>query len=542
MSAATAPQLSGGALAVPGGGEAPRLPPVSVIVPVKNDPANLDLCLEALKASDHPDFEIVVIDDGSTDDSGEVAAGHGARVIRQEESTGPAAARNAGARAARHPYLFFIDADVCVRPDTLRRGAEAFAADPTVDAIFGSYDASPGASNLISQYRNLLHHFVHQEGRREAFTFWSGCGAIKRSVFLELGGFDTGYDNPSIEDIELGARLRSGGRRVLLVKELQAQHLKRWTLRGMVATDVFQRAIPWTLLLLSEGHLPQDLNLRTSQRLSVLFTFGLGLMFLLGSWIYQNLLLVPLAVLLGIVLVDRFTLGRPVPALLRILIVVAGLATVAAVFWGLASGRGQIQLWLLLSLGLLVGIVVLNLRFYVFLAKLKGPLFLPLAVPLHILYFLYGGLGFALAAGWYAVAGHRLGLGVERSVGRLEAGRAAGSGIRETVENRLRQAFARFDPVALGGAVGAVAAVGLFLATAVLLLRPEELKGPTLSLLGQYFYGYEVSWSGSVIGALEAGVGGFAFGYVLAQTINLLVSTAETALRSELEKIRDSDG
>ncbi len=521
--------------------EQPRLPPVSVVVPVHNDPASLDLCLKALEASDHPDFEIIVVDDGSTDRSGEVAANHGTRLIRRSEASGPAAARNAGAREARHPYLFFIDADVCVQPDTLRRGVEVFAGDPTVDAIFGSYDASPRARNLISQYRNLLHHFVHQNSRQEAFTFWSGCGAIKRSVFLEMGGFDTGYDKASIEDIELGSRLREAGRRVVLVKECQAKHLKRWTLWGMIETDVLQRAIPWTLLLLYEGHLPHDLNLKTSQRLSVLLTFGLTATFLLGSWFYHSLLLVPLAVLLGVVLIDRWTLGRPVPALLRILIVLAGLATVAVMLRGLVSGEGQIQLWLLLSLASLLGLVLLNLRFYVFLAKLKGPLFLSLAIPLHILYFLYGGLAFALAAAWYATGGRHLGLGLRRSLGDYMEGRAARLETREILDERLRQAFAHYDPVALGGAVGAIAAGGLFLATAVLLLRPEELKGPTLSLLGQYLFGYEVSWSGSLIGLLEAGAGGFAFGYVQARMINLLVSTAEIALRRELETIRDSD-
>ena len=103
------------------------------------------------------------------------------------------------------------------------------------------------------------------------------------------------------------------------------------------------------------------------------------------------------------------------------------------------------------------------------------------------------------------------------------------------LEDRVREAFARYDPVALGGAVGIVAAVGLFTATVILLLRPEEPKGPTLSLLGQFLVGYEVSWLGSAVGLVEAGIFGFAYGYVLARILNALVSFAETALRRDLE-------
>ena len=103
------------------------------------------------------------------------------------------------------------------------------------------------------------------------------------------------------------------------------------------------------------------------------------------------------------------------------------------------------------------------------------------------------------------------------------------------IEERLRDAFARYDPVALASAIGTVAAIGLFLATAGLLLRSEEPQGPTLSLLGHYFFGYDVSWAGGVVGALEAGAVGFGFGYLLARLLNGVVSLVETSLRRDLE-------
>jgi len=317
-------------------------PAISVIVPVRNDPENLELCLRALDASAYPAYEVIVVDDASIDATAEVARRHGVRLIRQETRSGPAAARNRGAAAARHPYLFFVDADVCVQPETLHLVAVKFLGAPSVDAFFGSYDASPGAPNFLSQYRNLLHHWVHQAGKEDASSFWSGCGAIKRSVFLDQGGFDTSYANASVEDIELGSRLRRAGHRVELVKSLQVKHMKRWSLWRMIRTDVRQRGIPWTKLLLRQGKIPDDLNLRHSQRLSALLAAGLVATLALGPW-YHHL----------------------------------------------------IRLWSLVALACLLGIVVLNLRFYLFLSRVKHPLFALLVVPFHVLYYLYSSLAFA---------------------------------------------------------------------------------------------------------------------------------------------------
>jgi GT2 family glycosyltransferase len=256
----------------------PRRPSLSVVVPVRDGGRDFERCLRRLRDSRAADYELIVVDDGSTDDSSGVARRAGAVVARLERAQGPAAARNLGARRASAPLIFFLDADVAVHPDAIARGLARFDDDPGLAALFGSYDDEPAAPGVVSQYRNLLHHFVHQQGRFEAdvrpvHTFWTGCGMIRREVFLTFGGFDPRlYPRPAIEDIELGYRLTRAGHRIVLARDVLATHMKRWTLREMIRTDIFRRGVPWMLLLKRTGTVETDLNVKSTQKLCVALT------------------------------------------------------------------------------------------------------------------------------------------------------------------------------------------------------------------------------------------------------------------------------
>ena len=94
---------------------------ISIIVPVYNNPRDLRECLSALIGSSCSGSEIIVVDDGSTDDTFSVAAGMGVAVLRLARNSGPAAARNFGVRHARGDILFFVDADVVVMPGAVSR-------------------------------------------------------------------------------------------------------------------------------------------------------------------------------------------------------------------------------------------------------------------------------------------------------------------------------------------------------------------------------------------------------------------------------------
>lgn len=252
---------------------------LSVVVPARDAGETLAACVSALVKEAGEGTEIVVVDDASAEaveeTLGELVRSGTIRVVRLDARRGAAGARNAGARAARGELLFFVDADVVLAPGGIER-ARAALDDPAIDAVIGSYDDEPAAQTTVSLFKNLAHHHFHQRSGAEATTFWGACGAIRREAFEAAGGFDEKrFVAPSIEDVELGARLVAAGRRIRLDPGLRVRHLKRWTLRSLVATDVVRRAIPWTRLILERGGVPANLNFSADQRVATLIALGL---------------------------------------------------------------------------------------------------------------------------------------------------------------------------------------------------------------------------------------------------------------------------
>ena len=215
---------------------------LSVVIPATDRPATLNAVVAAVERAAAAPEELIVVD--------------------SPQHLGPAAARNLGARRAGGDVIVFVDADVEVHEDAFGRIRSAFDRDQTLAAIFGSYDDAPGADGIVSDFRNLLHHHVHHQGAGIATTFWAGLGAIRREVFLGVGGFDEDrFPLASVEDIELGMRLHERGERVVLDPGIQGKHLKRWTLSSMTKTDLLRRGIPWLRLMFERRSQSTALNL-----------------------------------------------------------------------------------------------------------------------------------------------------------------------------------------------------------------------------------------------------------------------------------------
>ena len=268
-------------------------PAISAIIPALNAAATIGRCLDAIASQATNDLEVIVVDDGSVDATAKIASYYNVRLLKLPRNAGPSAARNRGAEIARGPILFFLDADVALAPGAIVHAREAMARD-SVDAMIGSYDDEPAIESSVSRFKNLAHHYFHQRSGADTNTFWGACGLISREAFFAAGGFDEHRDG--IEDVELGYRLRARGVRIVLDPKLQVKHLKRWTLRSLVATDVRKRAIPWTLLWLQGNKLPSDLNFAPDQRTAA--ALAIALLVLTSAALLDSLIWIAVAALL----------------------------------------------------------------------------------------------------------------------------------------------------------------------------------------------------------------------------------------------------
>ncbi len=210
------------------------LPSVSLIIPTYNRPAALRACLEAIARLDYPAdrLEVIVVDDGSPAPLGEaVTPASGALDVRllRQANAGPAAARNAGARHARHAVLAFTDDDCRPRPDWLRRVVAPMERWP--GAMTGGHTVNLLRQNPYAEASQALLTYVYTRLNTDpsnAQFLTSNNMTVPRADFEAVGGFDESFR--ASEDRDLCARWRQGGRRIVYVPEAVMGHAHRLTL------------------------------------------------------------------------------------------------------------------------------------------------------------------------------------------------------------------------------------------------------------------------------------------------------------------------
>lgn len=236
-----------------------RQPLFSIVIPVRDGAADLPRAIAAIRASDLDDYEIIVVDDASTDDTPRAIRAAAPDVaITLARRVDAFAARNVGADHARGRLLFFTDADVTIRPDTLSRLRARFE-DPAVASVIGLYAREHPNRDIHSRYKNAWIRFSFTRSPATVAWFFTAVGCVRREVWDAVPHFDPRHENRfGNGDIEFGRRLAAAGYPTSLDRALDVVHHRRFDLAGLLANDA-RRAYAWTRLGLADATGPSSL-------------------------------------------------------------------------------------------------------------------------------------------------------------------------------------------------------------------------------------------------------------------------------------------
>lgn len=259
---------------------------ISAVVPVHNSAGTIRLCLQGIIEQSVPFDEIILVDDGSTDDACSSLEGiMNITVIKLPSKMGPAFARNAGARHASGEIIFFVDSDVRLPANAVHEVRMIFSKWENLVCVCGIYSKSVFRKNdFISQYRALTQHFWKKSECGNTARFACSVGAIKRDVFSEMGGFDERFLGPDVEDYEFGHRLTARGYSILQTDSIVADHNDEKSL-FQLAKAVFSRAYSYAGLFMKRRKIDTGY---LGRRRVLVFPVALFSIVLLSASFFEN--------------------------------------------------------------------------------------------------------------------------------------------------------------------------------------------------------------------------------------------------------------
>ena len=231
-------------------------PDITVVIPNRNGSTTLGSCLDAALASDHGNFEVVVVDDCSTDSSVEVIRRFPCRLVELPRHAGASAARNAGARQARGRILFFTDADCLLNRDTLRVARQALEAAGAKAVVGGTYTREPPEKSFFGTFQAVFINYFETKNRGNRDYVATHAMAIPRHSFLQEKGFPEDF-LPILEDVEFSHRLKKSGWTLRIDPAVTVRHIFNYSLFGSLK-NAWRKSRYWTVYSLRNGDILAD--------------------------------------------------------------------------------------------------------------------------------------------------------------------------------------------------------------------------------------------------------------------------------------------
>lgn len=252
---------------------------VSVIIPFYNSQRTLRRCLLSVQAALREDMEVILVSDGSTDDSVAIAAEFPFKLISSSTRSGPATARNKGAEEAKGEYLLFVDADVLLREDTIEKLLETYNERSDIVGVSAIYSDRPVADGLFQEFKTIEETYKYSSYTSDEYSaFDTHCGSVRSDIFIEIGGFNTAYSGADTEDVEFGHQI-SRKYKNCINPDIVVDHIYANYTRGL--RNYCWRSFYWIRLFLSRLKFEQAVT-TGSNAFSVLLAFSLPLFILLS--------------------------------------------------------------------------------------------------------------------------------------------------------------------------------------------------------------------------------------------------------------------
>jgi glycosyltransferase involved in cell wall biosynthesis len=262
----------------------------------------LEICLNAIFNSRNQNFEIIVVDDGSIDNTIKIAELFSCKILRMAKNRGPAAARNLGAKEAKGEVLLFIDSDIEIKNNTLDLIIDSLKKYPVV---FGIYYQKSGVDNLLSLFQNFFAAKSILDTKENTSMFYSYCGAIKKNIFEEAGGFNEDWIHATFEDVELGSRITEKGHQIYLNKNIKLTHYNIFTFKRFIK-NYFYKSMYLTKFMLTKGKVTLNNEGWTNYKNFISFFFALLIILFCAGYLYSPLFIIPLLIAILIFLSINF--------------------------------------------------------------------------------------------------------------------------------------------------------------------------------------------------------------------------------------------
>jgi glycosyltransferase involved in cell wall biosynthesis len=274
----------------------PATPFISVIIPNHNGEKTIGLCLEAAFASRYANFEVIVVDDCSSDNSLTIIDNYPCRLVRLSEHDGASKARNTGAYNSKGDALFFIDADCLLQPDTLAKAASAYTEGEPRVIIGGTYTWLPFDQNFFSIFQSIFIHHSETKNIQNPDYIATHAMLIQADIFKKSGGFHEDF-MPILEDVEFSHRLKIMGYKLRMDPDIQVQHIFNYNLIKSLRNGI-RKTKYWSIYSIKNKDLLSDSGTASLEfKFNVLSCFANLVLLLLGLLLHNWIIAVPILLL-----------------------------------------------------------------------------------------------------------------------------------------------------------------------------------------------------------------------------------------------------